>query len=79
VIGGVFGLISGYFFCKYLQTIPFMLSTPANPLGHLHIALNFGIFFQAGMMALVSAAVASILPALSAGKLTPIEIIRTGG
>jgi lipoprotein-releasing system permease protein len=79
VTGGFFGLISGYALCRYLQTVPFMLSTPSNPQGHLHIALNAGIFIQAAFMALFSAALASILPARSAGKLTPIDIIRIGG
>lgn len=79
VIGGFFGLICGYIFCRYLQTISFMVATPANPQGHLHIALTSGIFIQAAMMALLSSSIASILPARSASKLTPIEIIRTGG
>lgn len=79
LVGGFFGLISGYFLCRYLQTIPFMVATPANPQGHLHIALDVGIFIQAAFMALLSAALASILPAHAASKLTPIEIIRTGG
>lgn len=78
-IGTVFGLLCGYLFCRYLQTIPFMLSTPSNPEGHLHIALTFNIFAQAAFMALFSTSLASILPAKAAGKLTPIDIIRTGG
>lgn len=79
VIGGAFGLGCGYLLCRYLQTIPFMVATPTNPQGHLHIALNFGIFAQAAFMALFSAAIASILPARAASLLTPIDIIRTGG
>ncbi len=77
--GGAFGLVCGYFLCWYLQTIPFMPATPSNPQGHLHIALTFGIFVQAALMALLSAAFASILPARAASKLTPIDIIRIGG
>jgi lipoprotein-releasing system permease protein len=79
VFGGAFGLVSGYFLCSYLQTIPFMVATPSNPQGHLHIALTFPIFAQAALMALLSAAFASILPARAASKLTPIDIIRIGG
>jgi lipoprotein-releasing system permease protein len=79
VIGGAFGLVCGYILCLYLQSIPFMPATPTNPQGHLHIALTFGIFFQGALMSLLSAGVASILPARAASKLTPIEIIRVGG
>jgi lipoprotein-releasing system permease protein len=79
VVGGAFGLLCGYYLCSYLQTIPFMVATPSNPQGHLHIALTFGIFAQAALMALLSAAFASILPARAASKLTPIDIIRIGG
>ncbi|MDR3606829.1 MAG: ABC transporter permease [Oligoflexia bacterium] len=79
VIGGACGLACGYLLCAYLQTIPFMVATPSNPQGHLHIALNFKIFAQAAFMAIFSAALASILPARAASKLTPIDIIRIGG
>ncbi|MGZ3728695.1 MAG: ABC transporter permease, partial [Bdellovibrionota bacterium] len=79
VVGSGFGLVCGYLFVWYLQTIPFMPASPLNPQGHLHIAMTFGIFSQAALMALGSAAIASILPARAAGKLTPIDIIRVGG
>ena len=77
--GTLLGLISGYLFCRWLQTLSFMMATPTNPQGHLHIALNAGIYFQATGLALLSAAIASVLPARAAGKLTPIDIIRQGG
>ena len=79
ICGTTLGLISGYFFCRYLQTIPFMLVTPTNPQGHLHISLSFMIYVEAAALALLSTSIASILPARSAGRLTPIEIIRQGG
>ncbi len=77
--GTILGLICGYLFCRWLQTLSFMLATPSNPQGHLHIAINAAIYFQATGLALLSAAIASVLPARAAGKLTPIDIIRQGG
>lgn len=79
VCGASLGLVCGYFFCRWLQTLSFMLATPSNPQGHLHIALNPAIYVQAAALALLSAAIASVLPARAAGKLTPIDIIRQGG
>lgn len=79
ILGTVFGLLCGYLFCRYLQTIPFMAVTPTNPQGHLHISLSLRIYIQAATLAVISAAIASILPARAAGKMTPIEIIRQGG
>lgn len=77
--GTILGLICGYIFCRYLQTISFMPVTPGNPQGFLHIALNPLIYIEASALALISTSVASIFPARAASKLTPIEIIRQGG
>lgn len=77
VVGAFFGVFSGYFFCLYLQTIPF--SGGMMNAGHLRISLDFWIFVQAVVLALGASSLASILPARAAGKLTPIEIIRSGG
>ena len=79
IVGGILGLICGSILCRYLQSIPFMVATPANPQGHLHISLSASILFQAAFMSLFAASIASILPARAASKLTPIEIIRLGG
>ena len=79
VCGTVLGLGSGYLFCRWLQSLSFMLATPSNPQGHLHISLDWVIYVQATGLALLSAAIASVLPARAAGKLTPIDIIRQGG
>lgn len=77
--GAILGLMAGYGFCRWLQTLSFMSATPSNPLGHLLIALDLKIYIEGLALALMSASVASILPARAAGKLTPIEIIRQGG
>ena len=78
ICGAMIGLVAGYLVCVFLQTLTFMNVTPSNPNGHLHISLSFWIYIQAVFMAIFSASVASILPALAAGKLTPIDVIREG-
>lgn len=77
ICGAALGLVCGYFFCRYLQTIPFS-SPMMRGGGHLQIALTPAIYLQGTLLALLSASVASILPARAAGRLTPIEIIRMG-
>ena len=78
-VGAALGLIAGYFVCRYLQTLPFGARPGATrPAGHLSIALSFAIYFQAAALSIFSALVASYLPARSAARFTPIEIIRGG-
>ena len=79
ICGTILGLLCGYLLCSYLQTISFMQVSPSNPQGRLHIALALSIYLEASGLAILSATIASILPAHAAGKLTPIEIIRQGG
>jgi len=78
ICGGILGLVCGYLLCLYLQTIPFTGGRSASPQGHLQISLSWGIYAQALSLSLISAALASVLPASAASKLTPIEIIRSG-
>lgn len=79
ICGAALGLVAGYLVCRGLQSISFMNVTPSNPSGHLHISLSVSIYVQAVIMAIFSASLASILPARAAGKLTPIDVIRSGG
>lgn len=79
IVGAFVGMIAGYLVCLYLQTLSFMHVTPNNPTGKLHILLSWKIYTQAVFMAILSASLASILPARAAGKLTPIDVIREGG
>ncbi|PWU22062.1 MAG: permease [Bdellovibrio sp.] len=79
ICGAILGVIFGYLFCLWLQTIQFMPVAPNNPNGHIHISMDWHIYLQAAILALISASLASILPARAAGRLTPIEIIRSGG
>ncbi len=75
--GALLGLTFGYFFCLYLQTLPFAGGALGGP-GHFTISFNPRIYFQAIALALLSSSLASILPSRAAGKLSPIEIIRSG-
>lgn len=78
LFGGAIGCFLGYWICRYLETVSFG-GGPLGGAGYLHIAIE-PIFFVQGMsLAVISAALASFLPAYTAGRLTPIEIIRSGG
>ncbi|OGX05557.1 MAG: hypothetical protein A2Z88_09120 [Omnitrophica WOR_2 bacterium GWA2_47_8] len=76
VTGTLLGLVFSYFFCRYLQTIPFGGGPFGSGTGHLMVSFDPRIYIQSATLGLLSSSIASILPASSAGKLTPIEIIR---
>lgn len=78
VTGVIAGLTFGFLLCSYLSTLSFSGGPMGSGNGHLMISLNPKIYLQATTLALFSATLSSILPAFSAGKLTPIEIIRAG-
>lgn len=78
VAGATLGLIFGYLFCLYLSTIPFSGGKMTVGAEHLMISFRSQIYLQAGVLAVIASCVASILPARAAGKLNPIEIIRSG-
>lgn len=78
VAGAALGLTFGYLASLYLETVPFTASPMGVGTGSLNISFDPGIYFQATLLALLSASIASILPARAAGKLAPIDIIRAG-
>lgn len=77
LVGSILGLIIGYLVCLYLQTVPFGGGPMGGP-GTLQISVDPLIYFSAFALAIFSTSIASILPSLAAGKLTPIDIIRSG-
>lgn len=77
ITGVALGLSSGYGICLYLRTIPFK-GNPMQSAGYMLVSTAPEIYLQAGFLALATACLASVLPARAAGKLTPIEIIRSG-
>jgi lipoprotein-releasing system permease protein len=77
VIGTAAGLGFGYAFSFYLETIPIGFGPMSMGIDHLMVARTPSIYLQSALLALASATLASILPARAAGKLSPIEIIRS--
>lgn len=78
VLGGFIGVSAGYAVCSYLQTIEVSPERMINgPGGHLPIAFDLKIYIGGYLLALIAAVIASLLPSRAAGKLTPIEIIRS--
>ncbi len=77
VVGVTLGLSCGYGICLYLRTLPFKGNAMISD-GHMIVSTAPEIYLQAGLLALATSCLASVLPARAAGKLTPIEIIRAG-
>jgi lipoprotein-releasing system permease protein len=77
-IGGVLGLIIGYWISRGLEMIPFGGGPLGTGAGHMTVSFAADIYIKGLLFSLISALIASYLPARSAGKLTPIEIIRAG-
>lgn len=77
LLGGLLGSVVGFFICKYVSTIEV---SGDRIIGGNTMLVSFDllIYLKAFFLAFSSATVASFLPARAAGKLTPIEIIRSG-
>lgn len=76
--GAVLGLSFGYLLSFYLETIRISAGGPVGiGIDHLLVSREPAIYIQSAALALSSASIASILPAASAGRLSPIQIIRT--
>jgi lipoprotein-releasing system permease protein len=75
-LGGLIGIALGYGLCSYLATIQV---SPARMIGSGTTMMSFApkIYLRAFFLAFGSAGLAGLLPARSAGKLTPIDIIRS--
>lgn len=73
--GGVFGLIFGYIFSNIIDVVPF--NTAALPTIKTY-PINYNpMFYVIGIaFALVTTFIAGLFPALKAGKIDPVEIIR---
>lgn len=77
IAGSAIGLVMGYISCLALEQVEF----GGGPMGGgaaMKVSFDKMIYIRAFLFGSFSAAIASILPARSAGKLTPIDIIRSG-
>lgn len=77
VLGGVLGLVLGYLICLYMSTLTVGSGRMMGSTGKMLVAFDYMIYVNAIVIAFLSSLVSSFLPAYGAGKLTPIEIIRS--
>jgi len=77
LLGGFFGMLLGYLGCRYIGTI----KIAAGRVGGDTMIINYDliIYVKAISLAFFSSLVSSFLPSYAAGKLSPIEIIRSEG
>ncbi|TGL78772.1 ABC transporter permease [Leptospira yasudae] len=76
VIGGLLGMLIGFLICLRIESLPF--TNPLFSAGASTMVISFApsIYLQAFAQSMVATLIASWIPARSAGKLSPIEIIR---
>ena len=73
--GALFGLLIGFGLNLYIETIELNIHIGSG--NHLIISFAPSIYIMGFSMAFCSAILASLLPALAASKMTPIDIIRS--
>jgi lipoprotein-releasing system permease protein len=76
VLGGVVGILLGLILSRLIQMIDIGVELGGS--NHLFISYDISIYYTSFIAALVAALLASFIPAYSASKMTPIDIIRGG-
>jgi lipoprotein-releasing system permease protein len=74
--GGALGVLLGYLTCWQLSHVTFSSPMNKGKQTTMMVSFNYLIHLYGFLMALFSTTVASFLPALKAGKMSPIDIIR---
>ncbi|WP_078130473.1 ABC transporter permease [Leptospira alexanderi] len=74
--GGIIGLLIGFLACIRIETLPFTNPLFSAKATTMVISFAPAIYLQAFVQSMVATLIASWIPARSAGKLSPIEIIR---
>lgn len=75
-VGGLVGLLLGLFICLYLGTID-VSSNRGLGGDKLFMSYSLDIYLKAFFLAIFSATIASFLPARAAGRMEPIDILRS--
>lgn len=73
ISGGLLGLMMGKFMSLYIETLRIGGMTDRMIVNH-----SPKVYLSGLVMAITSSAISSVLPAISAGKLKPIDIVRSG-
>jgi len=76
LVGSFLGGVIGYGVCRYLASLT--ITDPGGATHHMLVSFKVSIYLQGLALALTVATFASWLPARTAGRLSPIEIIRQG-
>lgn len=77
IVGGLLGIFVGNLVCRYLETIEV---SPGRAIGfgnRMVVSFNQFIYLRAILLSSLISLLSSILPARAAGKMTPIDIIRS--
>jgi lipoprotein-releasing system permease protein len=75
-LGGVIGMVLGFVGCQFIATIkvaPGRMGSGETMI----VSYDYMIYVKAFLLAFLSSAFSSYLPSYAAGKLAPIEIIRS--
>lgn len=76
ISGGLIGLLLGFLVCLRIESLPFTNPLFSAGAGNMVISFAPAIYIQAFIQSMTATLIASWIPARSAGKLSPIEIIR---
>lgn len=79
IIGGLLGLFIGHLICRIIGNIEVVPGRIGSNTGKMIVSYDYIIYLKGIFIALLSSILSSILPAQAAGKLDPMEIIRSGG
>jgi lipoprotein-releasing system permease protein len=77
LVGGTIGVILGYGLCLHLSTVPFGGGPLGKGTGTLTVSFQTSIYTRAFILSCIASIIASVLPARAAGRMTPIDIIRS--
>jgi lipoprotein-releasing system permease protein len=79
VLGGLIGLVLGYFLCLLIGNIEVEAGRATSSSNHMLVSYDALIYVKGFFIALVSSVLSALWPSRHAAKLEPMDIIREGG